>query len=594
MIKSLRPQYVLLLLFTATMGLYCSSLIEITLKPSVIGLDDRSLLLSLLNHKLTFHDIFFVQNPGKYFRPFLGLTFLMDQRLWGDHIFGYRLTNVLLHTCNTLLVYAIGRTLLRTHHHRTETSFGAALLFAVHPMAVESVAWISGRTDLLVTFCSLLAFYFYLSANNKNAGYFFLLSLLCALAAVLSKETGIIVFFIIIGWEAYYRKYFGFPVVKFSSIFVFLLISGGILYFVFRFNALATRDMSTEMIWSRIVLGEALSSIKVFFASYGFYIKKFIVPFPLQFAIDSINITVYAFLGAFLILLFAAANLISSIARYQFFYFWALLGLLPAVVVSLTDISWTPWAERYLYFSMVPFSIISAMLCVQLINSLQPFLRKVALVCAAIIIIVFGFSSTQRAHMLNDDLSLSQDTFTKSPFFIPAVVSYASSLREKGMQDEAEQQLHKAELLPGAKHQVFYHLGSISMSKGDYERAKQYFQRALAEARNDKKLVLMGPYVKKSILASLSDLEMIESNSNSDKKTRTGYYQKAVGYLVEAYNEDPGDTFLLYNIGKLYLLTKNKAEAINYFEKFIKKWDNADIYRQSAEKFLKKLTSPVS
>lgn len=432
MFKSLRPRYIYLLLISVTIGLYCSSLVEITLKPAVIGIDDRSLLLSLLNHKLTFHDIFWVQNPGKYFRPFLGLTFLMDQRLWGETIFGFRFTNVVLHTFNTLLVNAIGRTLLRTQPHSAETSFGAALLFAVHPMAVESVAWISGRTDLLVTLWSLLAFYIYLSSNNKNSVYTLPLSLVCALSAALSKESGIMVFILIFVWEIYYRKYFDFPKIKIALIFILLVLFSGLFYFVLRFNALASRDMSMEMIWSRIVSGEVLSQVKLFFASYGFYLKKFLEPFPFQLAIDSINVTFYAFLGAVVIALFGAGTLIPSMSRYQFYYFWALLGLMPAAVVSLTDIAWTPWAERYLYFSMVPFSIIAAMLSVQLINSLQPFLRKIAWVCAVIIITFLFFSSVQRTLLWNDDYALASDTYKKSPSFIPAAVEYARALEERG------------------------------------------------------------------------------------------------------------------------------------------------------------------
>ncbi len=588
MIKSIQPKYILLLLFTATVGIYCSSLIEITLKPAVIGIDDRGLMHYLLNHKLTFHDIFCVSNPGKYYRPFLGLTFLIDQRLWGETIFGYRLTNVLIHTSNTLLAFLIGRTLFKIHPHRNKISFLATLLFTVHPMAVESVAWISGRTDLLATFWSLLAFYLYLSANYKNALWIVPLSLLCALAAALSKEMGIIIFILIIGWEVYYRKYFYFLKIKFASIFVALILSGGLLYFVLRSHALASRDMSMEIIWSRIRSGEVFSSIKLFLSSYGFYIKKFVFPFPLQFAIDTINVNVYALFGAIVILLFGAGMLIQPVSRYLFFYFWVLLGLLPAAIVSFTDIAWTPWAERYLYFSLVPLSFISVMFSVQLINNLHGVPRKLVYACFAIVIIFFAFSSAQRAHMWNDDLALSYDTFKKSPSFIPAAVAYACALKEKGKRDEAEEQLHKAELLPGPKHQVLYQLGLISMSKGDHEKAKDFFQRALAEARNNKKLVQMGPYFKKSILVSLSDVELADSKSYDDMETKHRYYKKAIEYLVEAHNEEPSDTFLLYNIARLYLFTGNNAEAIKCFEEFIKKWDN-DFYRQSAEKLLMKI-----
>jgi tetratricopeptide (TPR) repeat protein len=290
-------------------------------------------------------------------------------------------------------------------------------------------------------------------------------------------------------------------------------------------------------------------------------------------------------------LLFGSGMIIPVFARYRFYSFWALLGLLPAAVVSFTDIAWTPWAERYLYFSLVPLSFISSIFCVQLIHSHQGFPRRVMVICAASVVIVFAFFSVQRAHVWNNALALSHDTYKKSPYFIPAVVEYARSLHEKGMREEAEQQLHKAASLSGPKHQVLYCLGGMSLERGNHERARQYYLQALAEARVDKKLVLMGPHLKKNILSSLSDVEMVKSKSPSnDKKTKHRYYQKAIGYLLEAHNEDPSDSFLLYNIAKLYLITGNKTEAVKYFEEFIEKRDN-DIYRQTAEKLLKKIRS---
>lgn len=125
------------------------------------------------------------------------------------------------------------------------------------------------------------------------------------------------------------------------------------------------------------------------------------------------------------------------------------------------------------------------------------------------------------------------------------------------------------------------------MKKGDYEKAKQYLLCALTDARKDKKLVLMGPYVKKNILISLSDLAMSDSKSYADEKIKHELYQNAIKSLIEAHKEDISDTFLLYNIAKLYLFSGNNAQAKKYFEEFIQKWDN-DVNRQAAEKLLKK------
>jgi len=592
MTKFVRTQYVPLLLAAVTMGIYCFSLLEISLKPAVIGMDDSALFQALLNHKLTFRDIILSENPGKYFRPFLTLSFLIEQKVWGEIVFGYRFANVVLHTCNALLVFAIGKMLLRSSPQRNEASFGAALLFAVHPLAVESTAWISGRTDLMSTIWALLAFYLYLSAQEKNLRYLFPFALLAAMAAAVSKENGFMVFILIISWELYFRRTFQFPQNRFALISVLLIIAVGILYVVVRTRALASKDMGMEMIWSGLLSGDLTTPAQHFIASYGFYIKKFVEPFPLQFAIDSIAVDSYSVFGVFILLFFGVTLLLPSMVSYQFFYFWTLLGLLPSAVISFTNIAWSPWAERYLYFSMVPLSFMFAMLCVHLRHRWHGIVRKAISALAAGVLLIFAISTVQRAHIWNNDLELAEDTFKKSPSFIYAAVEYGRALKEKGMIGEAEQQLREAASLTGPKHRLYYQLGDISLGKGDYDGARDQFRRALYEARNDNRLVLLGPVFKKNILVSLSRVEIAEGGLFNDRKSREQYYQTAKGYLIEAYQEDPSDPFLLYNIAKMDLSAGNTLEAANYFEEFINKWDN-DIYRQTAERLLKKIRLSV-
>ena len=102
----------------------------------------------------------FVLSPN-YFRPLSVFTFLADLRLWGLNPFPFHLTNLLLHLLNTALV------MLLTHELVTGESASdrsarylpllGGLLYGLHPVLVESVAFISGRFDLLVTTFLLLA-----------------------------------------------------------------------------------------------------------------------------------------------------------------------------------------------------------------------------------------------------------------------------------------------------------------------------------------------------------------------------------------------------------------------------------------------------
>jgi protein O-mannosyl-transferase len=91
--------------------------------------------------------------PYGYYRPATTISYLVDFSFYGLHPYGYHLTNVLLHAACTALVAII----LLCLEWGTLASGVAAVLFAVHPIHTENVAWIAGRTDLLAFFFCAVA-----------------------------------------------------------------------------------------------------------------------------------------------------------------------------------------------------------------------------------------------------------------------------------------------------------------------------------------------------------------------------------------------------------------------------------------------------
>jgi hypothetical protein len=103
---------------------------------------------------------FFVQDwsggiwgqPLKELRPFAALSFMIDARLWGGNVVGYRLVNLALHLAATTLVVRLA---WRYAAGRAPAALIAGLVFAVHPAHVETITWITGRPDLLGSVCAL-------------------------------------------------------------------------------------------------------------------------------------------------------------------------------------------------------------------------------------------------------------------------------------------------------------------------------------------------------------------------------------------------------------------------------------------------------
>ena len=135
-----------------------------------------------------------------HFIPLSWMTLGLDYTVWDMNPFGYHLTNVLLHAVNAALVYLLALMLFQI----TLPSAGAvkvrlgalvaALLFAIHPLRVESVAWITERRDVLSGLFFLLALLAYLNAYDPRRPArrnYYWIALAFFTLAILSKETAV-------------------------------------------------------------------------------------------------------------------------------------------------------------------------------------------------------------------------------------------------------------------------------------------------------------------------------------------------------------------------------------------------------------------
>ena len=141
----------------------------------------------------------FTSRPDDYW-PVTSTTLWLEWRLWGTHAAGYHFTNLLLHVSEALLLWKI---LVRL---RIPGAYLAALLFAVHPVNVETVAWISQRKNLMAMLFFLLSILWFLKsdAREKRPRSWYLLSLSAYVLAMLSKGSAAplpLVLALILWWQ---------------------------------------------------------------------------------------------------------------------------------------------------------------------------------------------------------------------------------------------------------------------------------------------------------------------------------------------------------------------------------------------------------
>jgi hypothetical protein len=137
-----------------------------------------------------------------FFRPLVKLAFWLDYSLYGLNQTGYHLSNLMLHIGNILLVFVLGCILSR---NKGVTAL-ATLIFALHPMHTECIAYISGRTELihaLFYLACLICFIKYLEAGGGNGLYY--ASLAAFTLSLLTKETAVTLVLVLFLSELWFK-----------------------------------------------------------------------------------------------------------------------------------------------------------------------------------------------------------------------------------------------------------------------------------------------------------------------------------------------------------------------------------------------------
>ncbi|HEV3386739.1 MAG TPA: glycosyltransferase family 39 protein, partial [Gemmata sp.] len=107
----------------------------------------------------------FTAKTMNQWHPLTWISLQLDTEVLGSDPIGYHCTNLLLHALNTVLLFW----LLRMATNRVYPSAVVAALFSIHPLHVESVAWVTARKDVLSTFFMLLMLLFYVKYARKPA-----------------------------------------------------------------------------------------------------------------------------------------------------------------------------------------------------------------------------------------------------------------------------------------------------------------------------------------------------------------------------------------------------------------------------------------
>jgi tetratricopeptide (TPR) repeat protein len=271
--------------------------------------------------------------------PLTWLSHMLDVTIWGQRAGMHLLTSVFLHALSTLLLFLAMRQLTRAPW---PSAFIAAL-FAIHPMHVESVAWVSERKDTLSTVFAMLALWLYARAPRRMLG----VSIAMALS-LMAKQMYItlpFVFLLLDVWPLNRLRTIGDlrqrAIEKWP---LFVLTTAGAAVAV-----IGQRNLSA--IQTALPIGDRIANALV---AYATYVRKLFVPtdmalpYPLVHSSFGAAILSLMILAAITIAVYAARRTAPYLAIG---WFWFLGTLIP--VIGIVAIGTQSMADRYTYFSYI-------------------------------------------------------------------------------------------------------------------------------------------------------------------------------------------------------------------------------------------------
>lgn len=411
-------------------------------------------------------------NSSGYYRPLPAIYFSILYNLFDNSAFFYHFMQLSLHiTCAILLFFIFGKFFKKT------LALALALIFLIHPINVESVAYIGASQSELYFLFGGLAFYLCLKDVLENKRILFVHILL--LLAVLTKEVSALFFFLIYFYRWLYKKTLS--KLFFLSSFVTLLI-----YLIIRFEGLGGTILEKMHLIpiSEIPLLARITHIPIIFF---YYLKTFF--FPATLVIDQIwtikNIDFANFYFPLIVdvffLIFIFATLFYFIRKknpdwkpFLFFMIWYLLSM--SLLLQIFPLDMTV-ADRWFYFSMVG---LLGMMGILINRFLPQILKKysvLALSALIVLLVILSIRTTIRnADWYNVFTLYSRDTTVYPNYDLENYIG-AFMVELKNYQAAKYHFAKSVQLLPHDTN--LFNLGSVYESLGDYKKAMTYYQEAL-------------------------------------------------------------------------------------------------------------------
>lgn len=530
---------------------------------------------------------FSLDSPSQYF-PLTYTSFKIERAFWGLQPFGYHLTNIFIHIANALLLW---RLLARLN---LPGAWLAAGIFALHPVQVESVAWITERKNLLMGFFFLLTLLAWIAfiderTTHRRRAYMFALAFyalaLCSKATACTLPAALL----LILWlqkKAINRE----RLIQITP-FVWMGFLMGLIVTWWERHHQGTQGPEFA-----IALPERL-----LIASHAiwFYAGKLIWPSNLTFSyprwhIDPGDPLAYGWLiglvGIFAVIFFAR-RIVGRGPEVALAFFIATLGPLLGFLMLYT-FRYSFVADHYQYIASIGLiALFAAALSILLSRLRSRWHLEIA--SAALLFLVLGGLTWQQSKVYRNVETLWSDTLAKNPDSWLAHNNLGAELLHKGQVDDAMMHFQKSLAIKPDHAEAENNLGNVFLRKGQFDDAVAHYQKAL-EIKPD----YASPHTNLGNV-SLRRGELNESVAQYEKAiaikpdlaepyNNLGFAQRQQGKIEEAVRNyrkalalKPEYAEAHYNLGEALLQLGQRDEAIAHLTETLRiKPDDADAKRE--------------
>ena len=485
--------------------------------------------------------------------PLTWLSHMLDCELFGLRAGGHHVTNLVLHILNTLFLFIV----LRLMTGAVWRSAFAAALFAVHPLHVESVAWVAERKDVLSTvFWMLTIAAYYRYAKRPGTQSWLLVFILLALG-LLAKPMLVSLPVILLLLDFWPLRRISFNDLKIRSsgsgpklirlvaeklpLFLLAAASAVVTFFAQRHGGTVV-SMGTYPLENRIANAVV---------SYALYLWKTLCPSRLAVFYPYKGYTLFSWQVILSVIILVAITVLVVRHRARFPYlvvgwFWYAVTLVP--VIGLVQVGKQGMADRYTYIPLTGIFIIAVWGLADLIKKRRSI--KTTIISAAICMcIAFSAAAFKQVSYWRDSETLFRHALSVTSVNNVAHMNLGDVLLEKGELNEALGHYREVLSIAPENPEVFYNIGIVSALMGKADDAEKSYTEAI---RFDPDLTRA--YNNLGVLLS-----------------ETGRYSEAAERFKAALEQDPGNVETLVNLGVALKGLGRIEEAVERYEEALRK-----------------------